>query len=278
MSAKTLSIHLPTGDPEGIRIAEISNRIIRAYVIPRKLLGELRKYSELSKPALYLLLSQDGSELYIGETEDFSHRQAAHEANKAFWDVLVLFVAKDGSLEKSDVGYLESIAIDRATAAQKAHLDNKKASSKNNLHPFKIPAIEEFFEDCCLLTSAFGFPVFDVLTEQDTAEENLWFFDTNKTRAKGVFEGNQFTVLAGTVIDTYEAPSWVKSAPKALQQRKQLLAAHATLDAGKGVYVLNSNVTLDSVNKAAGFVSGRNNNAWISWRNKAGQTMDEVLR
>jgi hypothetical protein len=43
-TAKTIQIYLPTGEPRGIRIAEITTRIVQAVLIPRSDLaqGKLR--------------------------------------------------------------------------------------------------------------------------------------------------------------------------------------------------------------------------------------------
>jgi len=57
MTPRTITIHLPSGDPSGIKVAELSNRIIRAYVLPREKLADAKSFGELSKPALYLLMS-----------------------------------------------------------------------------------------------------------------------------------------------------------------------------------------------------------------------------
>ena len=72
--AKTLQIFLPTGEPRGIRIAEIPTRIVQAVLIPRSELTEAKKRKELDHVAVYMLfgeLEEAAKPLvYIGQTED----------------------------------------------------------------------------------------------------------------------------------------------------------------------------------------------------------------
>ena len=278
MRPKTITIHLPNGEPAGIKIAELSNRIIRAYVIPRELLSDARSTAELSKPALYLLLSKDGEQAYVGESENFLARMRTHDmdSGKDYWDLVIAFVAKDSSLEKGDVGYLESIAVAQAQEAKKTELHNKTVPSKNNLHPFKISTVEEFFEDVCLLSAALGFPIFDVLKEEEIRQSEIWYCKTNKTDARGVFDGGSFTVLAGSAIDIHHAESLERDFPGVIQQRKEIFASQGAEK--DGVIVLSSNVNFKSPNQAGVFAAGRTVNAWTTWKNEEGKTMDEVLR
>jgi predicted GIY-YIG superfamily endonuclease len=276
--AKTITIHLPSGSPDGIKIAELSNRIVRAYVVPRNLLVEARKYEDLSKPALYVLVSKDGEQSYIGESENFLERIKTHNADtdKDYWDLVLVFVAKDSSLEKSDVGYLEAIACERASEAQKTELKNRTVPARNNLQQFKVSAVEEFFEDCCLLSSAFGFPIFDVLTKDEVENSEVWFCKTKETEAMGVFDGSGFAILAGSKIDKDYSDTWANSHPGSLQKRNEIFEKFG--EDKDGVVVLKNNISFRSPNDAGGFAAGRSVNAWTTWKNKDGRTMDEVLR
>ena len=53
--AKTLQIFLPTGEPRGIRIAELTTRIVQAVLIPRSELATAKGRPELDQPAVYFL-------------------------------------------------------------------------------------------------------------------------------------------------------------------------------------------------------------------------------
>ncbi len=278
MNPKTITIHLPSGDPTGIKIAELSNRIIRGYVLPREKLAEAKLFEELSKPALYILVSKDGEHAYIGETENFLSRISTHgsDTEKDYWDLVLVFVAKDSSLEKSDVGYLEAIAVAQAKEAAKCEIHNRTIPTKNNLHQFKVSSIEEFFQDVSLLSSALGYPVFDVLHEEEIKEHDVWICKTKSTEARAVFDGGKFIILAGSKIDSNAAESWRVAFPSSMEERKRIFEKFGE-SVGDSI-VLKENVTFRSPNHAGGFAAGRNVNAWTTWKNSEGKTMDEVLR
>lgn len=43
---KTIQIFLPGGDPRGIRVAELTTRIVQVIEVPRSLLGDFLKMPE----------------------------------------------------------------------------------------------------------------------------------------------------------------------------------------------------------------------------------------
>ena len=49
---KTIQIFLPHGDPQGIRVAEITTRIVQVIEIPRSLVGEFLKMPESDQVAV----------------------------------------------------------------------------------------------------------------------------------------------------------------------------------------------------------------------------------
>ena len=86
---KTIQIFLPEGDPRGIRIAEITTRIVQVIEVPRSLVSDFIKMSESDQVAVYFLFgeSEDGADqkVYIGQTGDLRARLAKHNKDKDFW-------------------------------------------------------------------------------------------------------------------------------------------------------------------------------------------------
>lgn len=86
---KTIQIFLPLGDPRGIRIAEITTRIVQLIEVPRPQLDVFLAMSEREQVAVYFLFghSDDGAEpkVYIGQTGDLRKRLASHNKDKDFW-------------------------------------------------------------------------------------------------------------------------------------------------------------------------------------------------
>ena len=51
LQAKTIQIFLPTGEPRGIRVAELTTRIVQAVAIPRSDLATAKARAELDHVA-----------------------------------------------------------------------------------------------------------------------------------------------------------------------------------------------------------------------------------
>ena len=276
--ARTITIHLADGNPNGIKLVDLSNRPIRAFLIPRAKLKESRTYAELRQPAIYFLCERNGDQLYVGECESFSSRVRDHDQRKDFWEIAIIFITKDNSLEKGDVKFLESVAVERAKGAARFTVVNGAVPKRNTIHQFKLDAIEEFYEDLRLLVSALGYPFFDKVSAEAASADQIWYCTSSKTNAKAVYNEHGFTVLAGSIIDSKERPSFVERFPYALKERRDLLKNKAQFDELSQTYSLKENITFGSANKAAGFCVGGHVNAWITWKNVNGRTMDEVIR
>ena len=274
---RTINIFLTTGNPNGIKKLEVSNRTIRAYVIPRALISEAKNFVELTQPALYLLFDKDESKAYIGESENFYERVKNHDQSKEFWETAVAFIAKDKSLEKGDIKYLESLAVEESKLANRMETENKTIPPRNNLHEFKIPTINEFFDDVKLLTSTLGHPLFDKVQTKDLIDEDIWYCHAKNTDAKGIYNEQGFTVLAGSIINAVPTPGFMKNFPKESYDReiKILITAKKISEQS---YRLMADQTFGSVSRAAGFCTGRASNGWLEWKNSVGKTMDEIMR
>ena len=72
VAAKTIQIFLPSGDPRGIRVAEITTRIVRVIEVPRSLVTEFLAMPEAKQVGIYFLVGDTGDEenpqLYIGQS------------------------------------------------------------------------------------------------------------------------------------------------------------------------------------------------------------------
>lgn len=85
---QTIQIFLPAGDPRGMRVAEITTRIIRVIEIPRSQLSEFLKMPEAQQVGVYYLmgdLSDVGlPRVYIGQSGNVGSRLVNHNQNKDF--------------------------------------------------------------------------------------------------------------------------------------------------------------------------------------------------
>ncbi len=271
---RLIQTYLPDGSLEGIKVIELSESSVKAFVVPRIKLNDLKSRHEINQPSLYLLINSADNQLYIGESENFFHRAKNHDQSKDFWDLTIAIVSNTNSLEKSDVKYLESLAVEKAQATAAMQVLNKTVPARNNVHEFKVHTLEKILEDTAMIAESLGFSIF--ASKKDDQEESLWHLTAKNSSARAQFRGDKFILLSGSIIDKTYAPSWAKAFPKSLIEREELLKANGK-DLGESFELINNTPTR-SPNHAGGIVAGRSINAWISWKNSDGKTMDEVMR
>ncbi len=270
---RLLQTYLLDGSIEGIRIIELSESSIKAFVIPRIKLNDIKSRDEINWPALYLLINSGENQLYIGESEKFYDRVKNHDQSKDFWDLAIAIVSSNNSLEKSDVKYLESLAVEKAQATAAMDVLNRTVPARNNVHEFKVHTLEKILDDAALIAENLGFSIFKTKEEN---KNNLWYVKTKKTDARAEFRGDKFVILAGSIIDKTTAPSWRGHYTALNEERERIFTKHGS-DNGDSV-TLNENVSFKSPNLAGHFACGRSVNAWTTWKNEDGKTMDEVIR
>ena len=114
--AKTIYTYLHNDDLNGSRVVYMDNCFCKLFKIQRADGDFLQIFKEdLQKPALYILLNREKGKAYIGETDDFIKRIPNHFANKSFWtEVMVFLGTNEDTLSKTEVQYLEYLAIERA--------------------------------------------------------------------------------------------------------------------------------------------------------------------
>lgn len=272
-SPRLIQTYLTDGTLEGIRVVDPEGDI-EAYIIPRLKLGEVKHEDKLNQPALYILLNAEDNRAYIGESENFLARASQHLKSKDWWTLAVAIVHKTNDLEKGDVKYLESLAIERARSGS-VSVDNSTVPLRNNIQRFKIHKLDRILDDTQLVLTSLGYDVLPSSIQKEGGD-NLWYLLARGTKAIGEYRGDQFVVLAGSTYKTKRSDKWATTFPNIEATRKDITLNKSTvLD---GIATLNENVAFKSVSMAAGFITGGFVNGWNVWKNSEGQTMDEVMR
>lgn len=259
------------GTLEGVRIVDCESTV-KAFVVPRLKLADVKNREELTWPSLYFLLGSDDNQAYIGESENFYDRVKNHDQKKQWWDLAIAVVSTTNTLEKGDVKYLESLAVERAHAGSVA-IENKTVPARNTIHEFKLHKLQKILDDTQLILTLLGY---DLLSSPKAKAEQVWHCNTKKTKAKAVFRGDKFVVLAGSVVDKSHAESWARDHENEVIERDFVFDKYG-VDQGDIVEIEN-NIGFISPNHAGRIICGRSVNAWTTWKNEAGQTMDEVMR
>lgn len=275
---KTIQIYCPSGDPRGVRIAEITTRIVQAVVAPRARLDEASRRPELTGVGVYFLFGESDAGgppiAYIGEAEDCAVRFKQHNTNKDFWNIGVAVVSRTGSFTKAHARLLEWMAIEKAKLSGRYELENGNAGTKPTMPEWMVADVAEIFETAEVLLSTLGYPLFEPAAAQASNIEQVFYCRRGGADARGVYNEDGFVVLKGSLArrDTTES-SFDTIGPK----RDELVGSGILSATGNG-YRFERDWAFTSPSAAAGIVTGSSANGWIEWKNARGQTLDEVYR
>jgi hypothetical protein len=127
---QTIQIFFPDGLSSGIKIAELTNRVVKAVLVPRNRLNYIDRRDELKNVGIYFLFGESIESvkpiLYIGEGEDCLKRLGQQNKDKEFWNYAVVMLSSKNSFTKSHAKYLEHIAIDEANKSNRFEIENPR--------------------------------------------------------------------------------------------------------------------------------------------------------
>ena len=277
---QTIQIFLPSGDPQGIRIAEITTRIVRVIEVPRSLLAEFLKMPEAQQVGVYYLVGPaeegEGDALYIGQSGNVGTRLAQHNENKDFWNRALVAVSLTNSLTQTHALFLEWLGIRDAKAAGRYALDNGNAGARPHT-PAPLEAdCQEIQDTVRVLLATLGYPVFEAVGKSATKESaEMFFCRANGVDGRGLYTPEGFVVLKGSTGRRKDVPSLKDTAHARF--RAGLLESGLLRVEGERVVVVRDYV-FASPSMAAVALLGRTANGWLEWKNAAGKTLHEVKR
>jgi predicted GIY-YIG superfamily endonuclease len=279
--AKTIQIFLPAGDPRGIRIAEITTRIVQVIEVPRSLLADFIAMPESTQVALYFLVgeTEDGSEdtVYVGQTGDLRSRLTAHNKEKDFWERALVLISRTNSLTQTHALFLEWYCLQAIRAAKRYRDEN----GNNGSRPFTPAPLEadclEIFETGQSLISTLGYRMFDAVTETvgTGASAEVFVCTTGEVDGRGLYTPEGFVVLAGSRGRRRLAPT--ANGEWHVNIREQLLAAEVIREEGDVIVFLKDHL-FRTPSGAAVALLARRANGWVEWKTSSGQTLDAVKR
>jgi hypothetical protein len=163
----TIRIFVPDGNPEGVRIFDRMNWTGLGIAFPRDQWTAVRQRNEFGKPGVYILVGQtedDLPTLYVGQGDGVRDRIEAHFANKEFWDWGIAFVshAASGGLNRAHITWLEYALIERATKAQRSHLDNGNAPREPALSEAERADTQGFLKEILQILPLVGLRAFEI--------------------------------------------------------------------------------------------------------------------
>ncbi|MFH0134498.1 GIY-YIG nuclease family protein [Variovorax sp. VaC1] len=280
-SPKTIQIFLPSGEPTGIRVAEITTRIVQLIEVPRKRLPEFFKMTESTQVGVYYLVAvpEDGSapQVYIGQTSDLRARLAEHDNKKDFWERVLVLVSRTHSLTPTHALFLEWLSIDTARKVGRYSDLNANAGSRpHTLAPLEAEC-REMFETAQTLLTTLGHPLFVPLPQPDgpTVEAELFHCKSGGVDGRGLFTNEGFVVLAGSVGRRQNMPSIHGTSDERFRER---LISEGVMKIDGNTVVFTRDHLFRSPSTAAVALLGRTANGWMTWKDQAGRTLDAVKR
>jgi hypothetical protein len=275
MPAATIKLFLPSGDPQGLKVAELSNWNGKALAAPRSELKELLARGEMDQPGVYCLTGTDDATsrpvAYIGEAETLGDRLRSHR-DKDFWVQANVFLSKDENLTKAHTRYLEGRLINEALKAGRWKLANAQSSGAK-LPESDRAEMDVFFGKVAQLLPLLGCDLFGS-TRAGAAQQPL-VCEIKGLRAYGYRTPTGFLVLKNSEAVAELRPSASKHAGWMIRIREQLIADGGLMRQGDRLQ-FTRDVEFTSPSFAAAIVRGGNANGQTDWRDPAGRALKEI--
>ncbi len=279
-SPKTIQIFLPGGDPHGIRIAELTTRIVQVIEVPRSLLQDFLKMPESEQVALYFLVGQsvDGVEprVYIGQTGDVRASLVSHNQKKEFWEKALVLISRTNSLTQTHALFLEWHCLQAARKAGRYADENGNSGTRPHTPaPMEADCLE-IFETGRMLLSTLGYPVFDPVgrVTPEAADDEVFYCTAGGVEGRGLYTPEGFVVLKGSRGKRDNSPGFTETK----QRFRQRLFEGGVMRVEGDEVVFEKDHLFGSPSMAAAALLGRTSNGWKEWRSKAGVTLDELKR
>lgn len=271
----TIRIFVPDGNPDGLRTVEKSSWTGIGVVCPRAVYPEAKKREEFDRTGVYVLVGSDEASgepiLYIGEGDPVKPRLDQHYSKKDFWEWVIFFTAKDGSLNKAHVKYLESRLVAVAKEAKRVSLDNTQDPQLPTLSESETADAESFLLDMLPIFPLVGLTAFEK-PRRLAGKKNLLRISSKGIVATGYESPQGFVVCkkSEAVLDE------VASIHRFLSAKRSKLVEQGVLVEEGGRYVFLQDYEFSSPSHAAGVVQGRPANGRRDWKDAEGRSLKEL--
>jgi hypothetical protein len=277
MRPQTIQIFLPDGYPTSIREAEITNRLVKAILIPRNKLLEASKRDMVNYTGVYFLFGNSDEitkqKVYIGEGEDCFKRIKSHNRNKEFWTHCIIVTTKTNEFTKTDGKFLEYHCLEKAEEYGRFNTENDTGSNKPSIPESREYDLLDNFETLKILLATLGYPLFES-KRKDVNNKEVFICKGKKAFAEGEMTDDGFVVYEGGKCNLEETPTlgkWMKN-------NRRKFVEEGILKEENGVLVFKSDHIFSSPSAAAATILARSTNGWTAWKNKSGKTLDELKR
>jgi hypothetical protein len=278
---KTIQIFLPGGDPRGIRVAELTTRIVQVIEVPRSLLQDFLKMPESSQVAVYFLFGETDNGLeqkvYIGQTGDLRTRLITHNKEKEFWERVLVLISRTNSLTQTHATYLEWHCIQATRKAGRFADENGNGGTRPHTPaPLEADCLE-IFETGQALLATLGYPIFDPAAKPAEASkpEEMLYCKASGSNGQGLYTSEGFVVLKGSIGRKENVPSIVGTPDERLRMKLITTGVMKVVD---DAVVFEKDHLFRTPSTAATALAGRTCNGWLEWKTNDGKTLDALKR
>jgi hypothetical protein len=278
---QTIQIFLPAGDPRGMRVAEITTRIVRVIEVPRSQLSEFIKMPEAQQVGVYFLMGESSEaglpRVYIGQSGNVGNRLVQHNQSKDFWNRAFVVISLTNSMTQTHALFLEWFAISEATKAGRYTLENGNTGARPHT-PAPLEAdCHEIHETAATLLATMGQPIFESLisTLGPKGETDLFYCKGSGANGIGEFTNEGFVVLKGSTARLEVVGSFSGTSGERL---RNVLINEGVMKSNNDGFELTRNYLFASPSAASDVLTGRNSNGWVEWKTMDGRTLDAVKR
>lgn len=274
METSVITMILRNGMPTGIVQCNLDEWIGVSYKIPRNRLNESKELKNMENTGVYILFGVDEetgeNRAYIGEAENIYKRLLQHNKTKDFWNDCLVFVSQNNSLNKAHIKFIENMLYTKAKEVERFIIDNDTEPTKSSLDGADEIRAVKFYEKIVLLTSVYGYRIFDkILTQQEVKEEEIYYINSIGLKASGAQSEEGFIVFKGS----QSSEEFKKASSQSLRNKWNELRNQKIVDQG----VFLKDIIFSSPSTAAAMVLGRNSNGLTQWKNRDGKTLKENM-
>lgn len=290
MSGKHIELFLVDGVPGGLTTAEVAGWTGHVLAGPRSDLVAILKRDEAQRNGAYVLLGDDdtavgGIRCYIGRSENLAQRLRNHDANKTYWDRVVLITARDDAFNEGHWGYLEAELLRRAKEAERADIMNDNTPQGRKLSEAQRSDMQAFVEQLEVVLPVLGVSVLRTRRKAATSvtpvtESPIFRLALPKkgVDASAQADGDEFVMLEGSrVVGAWRGRGRTDSTMRAyaaLTARFEKLVADGSIRLEGDVGVLTRDVPFTSPSAAGAIATGRSCNGRVSWTWEGGTYAD----
>ena len=285
----TIQIYLPSGDPQGIRIAEITTRTVRILDVPRTEIVSFFEMPESDQVAVYYLFGDEAGDqriqCYIGRTNAARQRFRDHLKAKDFWTHALISISRTNTKTDTHAGYLEWKSIQEANEAGRFAIINGNVGSRPHTPEPLQAECEEIFDTISILIATMGFPLFQKLStkiwdlspvsERRSTDVEV-FCEERGAKGRGIYSSDGLTIFKGSRCAAEPTKSVLKSR-SGVQDMRARFMEDGTLALVDGAPVFQRDTLFKSPSGASELLLFKASNGWTAWKTEQGDSLNEAI-